>query len=251
MDPAAPSPPIGFFLFVYLVMMASQTVFFLIPVQFPFYLLDLTGASASQSGLAISVMSVFYALASLQYGRVASRFDHFRVFTAAFALIGVGYLLIWLAGGWALLLLGLLLGGTGLGLLMPNLSVWLADETPPALRGRVMGGLTTALFLGRFLSTIVSQPLGARVGLGGLFLGVGGAMLVIASLFWVTRSRLRSLTSRPFREAETREVGMGPVGLRGQPEDQNPIASTRGEPASPSSRRPSHGTRAEEPLSAR
>ena len=81
-----------------------------------------------------------------------------------------------------------------MGLLVPNVSVWLADETPPALRGRVLGGLTTALFLGQFLSPIVGQPVSGVLGLGGLYLSGGALLLVIAALFWVTRNQLRSLT---------------------------------------------------------
>ncbi len=188
------SVPIRFFLFMYLVMIGSQIIFYLIPVQLPFYLQDVTGASASQSGLAISVMAFFYALASLQYGRVASRLDHFEILTIAFALLGVGYLLISWAGGWAIIVLGLLLGGIGMGLLVPNVSVWLADETPLELRGRVLGGLMTALFLGQFLSPIVGQPVSGIVGLGGLYLSGGVLLLVIAALFWVTRYQLRLLT---------------------------------------------------------
>jgi len=188
------SVPIRFLLFIYLVMIGSQIVFYLIPVQLPFYLQDVTGASASQSGLAISVMTLFYALASLQYGHLASRLHHFEVLTIAFALLGVGYLLIWSAGGWAIIVLGLLLGGIGMGLLIPNVSVWLADETPLELRGRVLGGLMTALFLGQFLSPIVGQPVSRIVGLGGLYLSGGALLLVIAALFWVTRNQLRFLT---------------------------------------------------------
>jgi MFS family permease len=192
---AVASPaPIRFLLFMYLVMIGSQIVFYLIPVQLPFYLQDVTGASASQSGLAISVMTLFYALASLQYGRLASRLHHLQVLTIAFALLGVGYLLIWWAGGWAIIVLGLLLGGIGMGLLIPNVSVWLADETPLQLRGRVLGGLMTALFLGQFLSPIVGQPVSGIVGSGGLYLSAGVLLLVIAALFWVTRNQLRSLT---------------------------------------------------------
>ena len=192
---AVASPaPIRFLLFIYLVMIGSQIAFYLIPVQLPFYLQDVTGASASQSGLAISVMTLFYALASLQYGRLASRFDHLQVLTIAFALLGAGYLLISWAGGWAIIVLGLLLAGIGMGLLIPNVSVWLADETPLQLRGRVLGGLMTALFLGQFLSPIVGQPVSGIVGSGGLYLSAGALLLVIAALLWVMRNQLRFLT---------------------------------------------------------
>lgn len=190
----ASSLPLRFLLFVYLLVMGSQIVFYFVPVQFPFYLQDATGASASQSGLALSLTTILYAFASLSYSRVASWLDHFQVFVTAFALVGAGYLLIWSAGGWALILLGLSLVGIGLGLLTPNLNVWLADETPPALRGRALGGLTTALFLGRFLSPIIGQPVSASVGSSGLFLWTGALLLVVAPLFWVMRNQIRSLT---------------------------------------------------------
>jgi len=190
----ASSVPVPFLLFIYLVMIGSQIIFYLIPVQLPFYLQDVTGASASQSGLAISVMTLFYALASLQYGRLASRLHHLQVLTIAFALLGVGYLLISWAGGWAIIVLGLLLAGSGMGLLIPNVSVWLADQTPLPLRGRVLGGLMTALFLGQFLSPIVGQPVSAIVGLGGLYLSGGALLWVIAALLWVTRHQLHFST---------------------------------------------------------
>ena len=91
----------------------TQIIFYLLPVQLPFYLQGLSRATASQSGLALSVMTFFLAMASLQYRRIASWFDHFGVLTLAFALIGAGYLLISIAGGWAIIVLGLLLGGKG------------------------------------------------------------------------------------------------------------------------------------------
>jgi MFS family permease len=191
---AVSSVPTGLILFVYPLVVGIQIILFLLPMQLPFHLLDMMGASASRSGLAISVMSVFYALGSMQYGRVASRLDHSEALTVAVGLIGAGYLLIWSAGGWAIMLLGLVLAGIGQGLLSPNLSVWLADETPPALRGRVLGGLTTAVFLGIFLSPIVGQPLNTAIGFRALCLSAGALLLVMASLFWVMRNQLRSLT---------------------------------------------------------
>jgi MFS family permease len=191
----APSAPLRLMLFLYLVTVGIQIVLFLLPMQLPFYLLHVMGASASRSGLAISMMSVSYALASMQYGRVASWLDHSKVLTVAFALVGAGFLLIGSAGGWAIMLLGLLLAGTGQGLLSPNLTVWLAGETPLALRGRVMGGLTTTVFLGIFLSPLVGEPVSAAIGFRALCLSAGAVLLVLASLFWVTRDQLRSLTS--------------------------------------------------------
>ena len=129
--PEDASVPIRLIIFVYTIMLGSQIIFNLIPVQIPFYLQEVIGASASQSGLAISVTAFFFALAAMQFGRIASLLDHISVLPPAFVLIGAGYLLISLGGGWPLIVLGLLLGGIGLGILIPNLIVWLVNETPP------------------------------------------------------------------------------------------------------------------------
>ncbi len=164
--------------FVYIVVVLIQIVFYLIPVQLPFYLQNLTEASASQSGLAIALMTFFFAFASSLFGKIDERISHTMAVVFAFLLTGLGYLIVSVATSWELILIGLPLGGFGIGLLMPNLNVWLANETPTLLRGRALGGFTTAVFLGQFLSPIVLQPLVNGVGIGGT-LGIVGILLLI------------------------------------------------------------------------
>ena len=125
--------------------------------------------------------SVSYALAALAYGRVGCCLAHPRVLTIVLSLVSVGFLLLWAAGGWALILLGLLLVGAGQGLLIPYLSVWLSDETTAALPGRALGGLTTVLFLGASISPLVGQPLNAVAGFRGVSAAAGTLLLVSAA----------------------------------------------------------------------
>lgn len=186
--------PIGLILFVYTSVMGIQVILFLLPMQLPFYLRQSMGASASRSGLAIAAMSGAYALASMLYGRVALRLDHTEVLAVAVGLIGAGFFAIGSADGWAIMLSGLVVAGIGQGLLSPNLSMWMADATPTPLRGRVMGGLTTATFLGIFMSPIVGQPVIAAMGFRAPCLSAGALLVTIAALFWVTRNQLRALT---------------------------------------------------------
>lgn len=77
----------------------------------------------------------------------------------AFGLIGAGYITIGLVSNYALLLVGLAVAGAGLGLLMPNLNLWISSEVSDTARGRALGGSTMFFFLGQFLSPLVSQPL--------------------------------------------------------------------------------------------
>jgi MFS family permease len=209
---ASVSPvPTRLILFVYVVMMGTQVAMSLLPLLVPFQLQGAMGASASQSGLALSLTSVSYALVSLQYGRIASRSDHVGVLMIGFALIGAGYLLMWSANGWAIIALALFLAGTGQGLLIPSLSVWLADQTPSPLRGRVLGGLTAAFFLGVFLSPIVGEPVSAMVGFRGVYFSVGVLLLVIGPLVWVMCDQLSSWIESVSGEMEVPNVGGGEV----------------------------------------
>jgi MFS family permease len=193
-----PEPtPVGLIAFIFGVVVLVEIVFFIVPIQLPFHLQDLIGATATQSGLAISVLSLSFALSSMQFGRLAARFDHISVLMIGFVLIGSGYALITLSGGSILLYVGLVVSGIGIGQLIPNLYTWLANETPVHIRGRVMGGFTTAIFIGQFLSPIVSQPLTAAVALANTFLVAGVALIAFVPLVFAARNRLRLLGAHP------------------------------------------------------
>lgn len=196
--PGAPpsSPfPLRLALTAYAIMFVTQIIFYTLPVQMPFYLRALTAASASQVGLALSAVTLFFSLGSLFYGRVAKALDRFDVMMLAVAFIGAGYLLLSLASGWAIIILGLLLGGAGLGLMIPNINVWVASESPPDLRGRVLGGLTTAVFIGQFSSPLITQPVSIALGMSGLFLGATVFLAITLSISLVGRRQLRTVFS--------------------------------------------------------
>ena len=83
------------------------------------------------------------------------------------------------------------MAGLGGGLIFPNLYAWLADLTPPAWRGRVTAGMSSAIFLGQFLSPLVlAAPAGheAQGFAAGAALAAGmGALLLILSV-WARRA---------------------------------------------------------------
>lgn len=71
---------------------------------------------------------------------------------------------------------------------MPNANVWATSVAPAVARGRALGGLTAALFLGQFLSPLVVQPLTAASSLSMTFVVVGLISAGIAmSLLLITR----------------------------------------------------------------
>ncbi|MFQ5931841.1 MAG: MFS transporter [Nitrospiraceae bacterium] len=189
--------PVRLIAFIYGVILLVEIVFYVIPIYLPFYLQEAFGASAALSGMAISVMALSFAISSISYGRVARRLDHISVLILGFGLIGIGYSVVTVAAGSALMYVGLAVSGIGLGQLVPNLYVWLADEAPVQIRGRVIGGFTTALFLGQFLSPIVSQPIVSRFAPANTFLIAGLLLLVLVPFIFLGRNRLRLITAQP------------------------------------------------------
>lgn len=179
-EPISETFPWNLLILTYGIALLTQVVFYLIPVQIPFYLRDLINANASQSGLAIALSTLAAAVSALAYPRIKARLSFLRVYATAFLLMAVGYGVISLAQSYETALLGLAIAGLGLGLLTPNMNVCLTSTVPGASRGRVLGGLTTAFFLGQFLSPIVSQPLSQLVGLDVTYRLAAGLMLGMA-----------------------------------------------------------------------
>ncbi|MBD1853938.1 hypothetical protein [Leptolyngbya sp. GB1-A1] len=54
--------------------------------------------------------------------------------------------------------------------------------TEPIKKGVVLGGLTTAFFLGQFVSPILSQPLSSVVGLDVTYRLAGGLMVAMGAI---------------------------------------------------------------------
>ncbi|MGF1473914.1 MAG: MFS transporter [Rubrobacteraceae bacterium] len=166
---------------LYAMALVGMVIFYVVPTQLPFYFEGLLGIGATGAGLAIALMTLCQSLASLSYERIRARFGYNTIGVLTFALIGVGYVLIGLADTLPLALLGLAVGGAGVGLLLPNLNNWISSGIPDNIRGRALGGLTAAIFLGQFLSPLFSQPVGGTLGFGVAFLVAGAVSAAMAA----------------------------------------------------------------------
>jgi MFS family permease len=181
--------PWGLMSVTYGIAVISQTIFYLIPVQLPFFLKALVNATAAQSGLAIALCTFFSSISAVLYQQVKARLSFMTIYAIAFLLIWGGFWGIGFANAYGPVLLSLAFAGLGLGLLMPNMNVCLTSVAPTTLRGRVLGGLTTSFFLGQFLSPLFSQPLSQVVGLGNTYILSGGLLLIMALLAFASTLR--------------------------------------------------------------
>lgn len=187
--------PISLMIFIYGTVILVQTVFYIIPVQLPFHLQTLLDASGSESGLAIAWSALAFSIASSTFSWFDKRFSHISLVIIGLTIIGISNILLDLSTSWIWVICALPLNGFGIGLIMPNLNVWLANEAPEAVRGRLLGGFTTALFLGQFLSPIITQPITQQVGIPLTFGIVGSLLLILSSTLLITRRQVGNLLS--------------------------------------------------------
>ncbi len=188
-----PALPIKLLVFVLGVALITQIIFYLIPVQLPFYLGNLVRANATQSGLAIAFCTLFSAVSSMAYGKLKQRLEFIQILILSFACLGIGYVGIGFARDYGQVLASLIPIGLGLGVLMPNLNLWVASAVPDVVRGRALAGVTSFFFLGQFLSPIVSQPIAQHLGLAATYSFAGGLLMILAAVFLLMQQQLNRL----------------------------------------------------------
>lgn len=158
----------------------GMMLFYIIPVQIPFYIKEQTGASNTLIGVAIACSTLSSAIVSLNYKRIKARWSFSTIYSFSFFFLGLGFLVIFFVVDYILLLLGLLIGGIGMGVLIPNSNVWVVTLSPKSMRGRIVGGLTTSIFIGQFVTPFLIQPVQLLTSTSGIFAFAGIGLLLIS-----------------------------------------------------------------------
>lgn len=177
---------------IILTAMSGMMLYFLLPTRIPFFLEDLFDLPPSQSGF-------FMATSALAASLMASRYHWFhhyltkpQIYALSFLVMGLGLVLIAHFEYIIYVYTAIAITGIGFGLLIPNSTVWVSQIAPPRYRGRLVGGLASALFFGQFLSTLFGEPIFRFNGLEGTFgvFGIGGFLsLVIGALYLINNTR--------------------------------------------------------------
>jgi MFS family permease len=179
---------------LYGIAFAGMVMFFMLPTQVPDYVAEKTQVSNLLKGLAVGIGTLTGSLVSMNYQRIKRRLHFLGVFAVFFTVTGAGFLLLGLADTYPAILVGGLVAGLGAGLLMPNSNFWLVELAPDHMRGRLVGGLTMAIFLGQFASPLIMTPLGGVFGsMSPVFLIASGVMLSGAITFAMLELRQRRL----------------------------------------------------------
>ncbi len=165
----------------------GSVVYYLCPTQLPFYIRDYLGLGSVFVGVAIAVPPITYGLCALFYKKMSLRFSLFGLYSFGALLFGVGFLIIVFIHDFSALLTAMAIIGFGSGLVYINNSAWILKLAPNTERGKVAGILSSCIFLGQFLSPLLTQPLVARIGLFSAFLLYAVLIFIVAMAFFIAK----------------------------------------------------------------
>jgi MFS family permease len=179
---------------IYILAVIGMILFYLIPVQLPFYLKEITGPEAMFFGIAVAWFTVSSAFGSLQHSKLKRKHSFNAIFALVFVLIGIGYFSLGFASKYWLVLVTLIFSGFGFGLFLPNINILITQIAPVSTRARIVGGLTTSFFLGQFLSPLAAQPVITPSGFDGWngLYGVSGLFSFLVAIFFLFTIRRKS-----------------------------------------------------------
>ncbi|MCH5322603.1 MAG: MFS transporter [Helicobacter sp.] len=172
---------IGFFIMV---------VYYISPTQLPYYIEEHLGLEPKYIGLAMSVSAFCYGLFSLSYKNIIKHLNTKQIYILTLFVVGSSFLLLYLHHSFVSVLISLALLGTGGGIMLVNNAAYLFSICPEYARARAYGILASCIFLGQFLSPLISQPIVRQIGLIPMFLvwAIIVYIVIIPFLFLKTKA---------------------------------------------------------------
>lgn len=172
------APPIIWLLFFNIMIM--WIIFFLIPVQIPFYLKSIGVEKNSLIGAAIAISTLFSAMSSFSYSKIKVRLSFLSIFSIGYLLMAAGFICIAFSTTYVLVVVAMMLCGLGMGMMIPNTNMWVMKIAPPEIRGKEIGKLTTFWFLGQFLSPVIIAPVLKNLSLSSTFMMSAGFLFLLS-----------------------------------------------------------------------
>lgn len=175
---------------IFIISFLGMITFYLMPVQIPFLMQEISEVGNTETALAISSVMLVGGIMSFQYPKLKRKLTHYQIYGLTFLFMGIGYFLISKADSYAMTFPGLVVSGLGAGLLMPNSNLCLVTMASPENRGKVLGLLTTFIFLGQFASPLFFQPLVNNTSIRGGFFYLSLAMILVSLIVLIRNKRL-------------------------------------------------------------
>ncbi|MEL7004748.1 MAG: MFS transporter [Bacteroidota bacterium] len=175
---------------IYILSFLGMAIFYMMPVQIPFLIQEIDNVSNTATAISLSATMFVSGMIAMNYSKFKDRFTHYQIYGISFLLIGIGYLLITTANSYWWVYPGLLIAGAGSGLIMPNSNLCLVTLSSNENRGKVLGLLTTFIFMGQFSSPLMFQPIINLSSIKGGFLYLSIVLIIVAIISLIRNRRL-------------------------------------------------------------
>jgi MFS family permease len=169
--------------------LVGGAVFYVPVAMLSFRLAELGVTQTAVIGAVSAGAALALALASLGFPALLRRMPRILL-ACAFAVLGIGLLVIGLAPSIPLVAVGAVIANAGGGILLSTLQTWIVQGLPYAQRGRASGASTAGLFVGQFLAPLAVFGIAAATGLGPA-IAIAGVVGLVAAGVGVVVGRIR------------------------------------------------------------
>lgn len=168
--------------FIYVLAFLLMVIFYILPTQMPFLIMNHFNASGTLAGAIISLAFVFNGLGAMSFVKLKKHFTFASIYLIGLFIVGVGFTIIGIVNNVYFFFLTSPLMGFGGGLLMTCVTSWMLTLVSAKKRVKSSGYLTSSIFMGQFFSPILTMPLVHIFGVQKFFEVFGWIILIILGL---------------------------------------------------------------------
>jgi len=169
--------------YIYLLAFCLMLVFYILPTQMPFLIVNHFHASGTLTGNIIAMAFVFNALGALSFAKLKKRYKHSTIYMLGMGIVAFGFIAIGNVRNVDFFFLTSPIVGFGGGILMANMTTWMLSVSHHTKRVKSSAYLTSALFMGQFFSPLTFHPIVEYFGIEDFFIVIGLGLFLVLGLF--------------------------------------------------------------------
>lgn len=176
---------------IYFLAFVLMILFYTMPTQMPFLMINHFGASGTLTGSIIATAFVANAAGAISFAKLKQHFSFKMIYVIGLGIIAIGFILIGLVENVYYFFITAPIMGFGGGVLMTNIMAWMLSKSHHSRRVKSSGYITSALFLGQFASPILFHPFVQFFGIQEFFSVMGLTLLAMVAGLLLFKGYLR------------------------------------------------------------
>ena len=163
---------------IYFLAFVMMLLFYTLPTQMPFLIMNHFGASGTMAGFIISTAMGSSALGALSFAKLKHHFSFNTIYLMGILTLASGFIAIGNINYVYLFFISSPIIGFSNGLLMTTTMAWMLQRANPKKRIKASAYFTSALYAGQFCSPVLFHPIVKWAGLQHFFILLGVSIMV-------------------------------------------------------------------------